>query len=152
MSEVKVSTAEQTRPGWVWVISLYMLLGNLYCLAKEVFMLAGIYLVPDQLRAWQEQHQASRSWLEIFVVLSHAAVNIAAAILLLALRRHAYNLFVASLILMFVQFALAGQVATLSTPKTPAFVAAVGMLVIGLSAYGGICAYTWHLRKRGVLK
>jgi hypothetical protein len=152
MSEVEVSTAEQTRPGWVWVISLYMLLGSLYGLAKEVFMLNGIYLVPDQWRALVEQHQASRSWLDILVALSHGVLNIAAAGLLLALRRHAYNLFMASLILIIVQFALAGGVATLSTPKTPAFVAAVLMLVIGLSAMGGICAYTWHLRARGVLK
>jgi hypothetical protein len=152
MSEVEVSTAEQARPGWVWVISLYMLLGNLYGLAKEVFMLNGIYLVPDKLRAWCEQHQASRSWLDILVVPSHGVLNIAAAGLLLALGRHAYNLFMASLILMIVQFALAGGVATLSTPKTPAFVATVLMLVIGLSAYCGICAYTWHLRERGVLK
>ena len=152
MSEVEVSIAEQTRPGWVWVISLYVLLAGLFGLAKEVLMLNGIYLVPDQFRAWSEQHQASRSWLDILVVLSHCVLNIAAAGLLLALRRHAYNLFMASLILMIVRFALAGEVATLSTPKTPAFVAAVLILVIGLSVLGGICAYTWHLRERGVLK
>jgi hypothetical protein len=152
MSQVEISTAEQTRPGWVWVISLYMLLTNLYGLAKQVFMLNGIYLVPDQLRAWQEQHQSSRSWLDILVGLIHPAVNIAAAVLLIALRRRAYTLFVASLILMFVQFVLGGGPATLLNTKTPAFLATVLMLTIGLSAYGGICAYTWHLRERGLLK
>ena len=152
MSEAEVSSAMQTRSGWVWVISLYTLLASLYSLAREVLMLNGIYLVPDQFRALVEQHQASRSWLDILVVLGQSVLYIAAAILLLALRRHAYNLFLASLIVMIVQFAVAGGVATLANPKTPAFVATVLMLVIGLSANIGICAYTWHLRKRGVLR
>lgn len=138
-------TAIQTanRPIWVWLISLFILGSSSISLFSIYVLYFGDQALPPATEAYFE----SLSGLEVSLSLCVGALNIAAAVSLLLLRKTAVTLFAAALAL--------NAALTAWNLLFREFLPAIGGnllgVLLGLAIAAGITAYAWTLRAKAVL-
>lgn len=140
------------RPGWVWGIFIFYVISAAWALVVRLLVHLGTYPIP------QEQMDILRNQPTVSVLFGLAviALNLVAAIWLWLLRRRAFDLFVAALVLSVAsvlwQLMMGGPLATLMGKGV--LVMAIGMfgLFVGWGLSFAVCLYAWRLRQRGVLR
>ncbi len=137
---------DRRRPSWVWLISSYYLSAGLWSIAIYWQLSHGaLTLLPPSSLAYFENYTAVDYGLLMIV----HALGIAAAVLLLLLRRAAVYVFAARFVFgvgLTVRTALVHGYLDTSRP---------GLMLASLllwSAAAAVCFYAWHLLRKGVLR
>ena len=137
------SNAEATpaprRPLVVWLIFLFYVV-------ITVFFFANLLLSPARLKADPAVHY---SWVDYAESSVLVLLKLSAAILLFLLRRSAAWLFTGILGLNVALTAI--DLARRGFPKSPSFLTPASV-AIEFCFIAGICLYSWHLARRGLLR
>jgi hypothetical protein len=139
-----VSRSARRRPKLVWVVFLWFVFSVGYTLLSFLLIHSGAIAIRPE----QAAYLRSLSALDYALMLATAGLTIAGAVSLFLLRKAAFYLFVAPLVLSLcatmVHALSKGFLAALGGPGT------VGMF-IGYAVLAAVCVYTWKLKARGVL-
>ena len=132
------------RPKLVWAVFLFYLFSVSYTALSFYLILSGsISVAPEQ--ATYLRNLSAFDWA---ITVLTTTLNLVAAVSLFLLRKIAFHLFAASLVLGFLQ--------TLVHAITTNFVAALGGpgaigILIGYAISIAVCTYAWRLKARGAL-
>ena len=137
-ANVEVGAAPR-RPLLVWLIFVFYVL-------ITAFFVASLLLSPARLSADPAVHY---SWLTMRESSVLVVLKLSAAILLFRLRRSAAWLFTGILGLNVVLTGI--DLARRGFPRSPSFLTPASV-AIGFCFIGGVCLYSWHLARCGVLR
>ena len=136
--------ARRPRPALVWVVFLWTLLTSGYTLLSFwLIHVRAISVSPEAAAYLAGQSALDRAGTALVLLL-----NLGGAVTLLMLRRVAFTLFAAALLL--------NLLLTLTSALSRGFLAALGGagavgLIVGFLIGIGVCVYAFTLRARGVL-
>ncbi len=129
-------TESKKRPALVWIISIFYYAGTAFA--------ALVYARRVPL-SFEEAFYRDASRVDLVLTVLLALANIAAATLLLQLRRHALHLFLAAVALRFLMFVTHTSAHGLFAHTD------VGALLGSLGLPLIVCAYTWRQVRTGLL-
>ena len=139
-----VTQPSAKRPKLVWVVFLFYLFSAAYTALSFFLIFSGAISVTTE----QAAYFRNLSMLDWAITALTTTLNLVAAVSLFLLRKIAFYLFAASLVLGFLQ--------TLVHAITTNFVAALGGpgaigVLIGYAISIAVCTYAWRLKARGAL-
>ncbi len=132
------------RPGWVWVISIFLFFSASFTLFSFYLVYSGKVLLQPA----QKAYFASLTFMDLGLSILVGLTNLFGALLLFFLRKQAFYLFVISLT--FNLLITTGQIFNKGFIQALPSGGIVGML-IGWGILVAICVYTKRLEKNGVL-
>lgn len=133
------------RPWWVWVISIFFFFSAGWTLFSFYLISSGA--VP--LNAAQVAYFDSLTTLDYISSVGIGLINISAAIALFFLRKASFYLFASALAV--------NLLLTVWHVATKGWIAAMSgsgplVVIIGLGILLAVCAYSWRLIQRGILR
>ena len=139
------TTAPRRRPGWVWAITIFVLLSAGYTLLSFLLIYGDVVPLTDV----QQEYFDSLRAVDFLYSLGLALLNLVATVYLFLLRRQALPIYIAAFVLNVVITCF--HLFTRNWLEVTGAAGVIGMM-FGWGISIGIIAYTQSLVKRGVLQ
>jgi len=146
MTSVDAAPARQKRPIWVWLISIFFFVSAGRTLLSFFLIFSGIIPIDALPKAYFERLTA----IDYAATIIIEASSFIGAIALFLLRRFAVAVFATALALTFAiiiwQPVTKGWIEAMTGPGLVGVLVGYALLLIL------VCAYAWHLNRKGVLR